>query len=438
LLTISTGQELDFRCTMSTIVAMCPYCRAGGVRAPAASIGASATCPKCHSSFTVMPSEDVPVRVGTARVVAAPASETTPNAVLADETEPSPVVPGVAGHKSSTEPQSAGKRRKKHTKYADVPVARVIAPPPEPEPEAPAEPEPPAVPEDQQFVFTETPAAPAPKPTPAPAEPEEATDYALVFALGALILVGPAVIASQLPYGRFIAAALALAGLAGGVAALGAEGRTRAMAAGAATLHALILLVVFFLPSVLDLEPWLGYPDEVKYGPFMIEHRSGQRQPITAETWIDAANGTWEYRDVRVMIVTARGGPVDLLGPKDAKRTTKESYFQLHVRVANSGVERQIDLSGWAAGDGAGGVQVTDAAGRPLALAAFEGQWQPDRGKPAGQLVPGQRSDVKFYFASPAVAGPVHVQLPGAALGLPEQTVKFQAGSAMFARPTIP
>ena len=32
---------------MATIVALCPYCRRGGVRAPERIIGSVATCPKC-------------------------------------------------------------------------------------------------------------------------------------------------------------------------------------------------------------------------------------------------------------------------------------------------------------------------------------------------------------------------------------------------------
>jgi hypothetical protein len=38
----------------SAIVAICPYCRVGGVRASEGSIGKTATCPKCHSNFTII------------------------------------------------------------------------------------------------------------------------------------------------------------------------------------------------------------------------------------------------------------------------------------------------------------------------------------------------------------------------------------------------
>lgn len=92
---------------MATIVAICPYCRAGGVRAPQASVGASATCPKCKSSFTVMPSDGLPgwakepqpAKVSGAHTPVAeppkPTDETKPVAAMgmADVTEPSPILP---------------------------------------------------------------------------------------------------------------------------------------------------------------------------------------------------------------------------------------------------------------------------------------------------------------------------------------------------------
>ena len=436
---------------MPTIVAMCPYCRAGGVRAPAASIGASATCPRCHSSFTVLPTEVGKDWAANPANFPTPAAETVPNATIDDVTEPSPVVPATATTAAPPEPRPARRpshrRKRKKTVY---PVAEVIAPPrprpaaeePEPEPETfPFEPEPeppaPAVAAVPEHVPVATP-RPALAAAPEADEEREPMDYGLAFALGSLILVGPTVLASQLPFGRFLAAGLGLVGLLGGVAALGTEGRTRLMAAAAAALHAVILLVVVFAPSVLGLDPWLGHPDEAApVGPFVVNHATGQRGPLTAGTWIDAGNSSWEYKDLRVTVVAAQSGPLRLVGPGGSKRQTKESYYRLQVRVANAGVERKIDLTGWAAGEGAEDVRVTDAAGKPLAPAKFDGPWQPEGGKPVRQLFPGHPSDVTLVFAAPPPgSGGARVELPGAALGVPEQTVKFRTGSAPLARPT--
>src|SRR5262245_37369789 len=220
---------------MPTIVAICPYCSAGGVRAPESAVGASATCPKCGSSFTVMPSDQVPSWAsgtpaaggGTAPnptpapgPTAAPSAETLPAAAMPDVTEPSPVSPD----------EEKPKRKAK------------------PAPAAGAETEPPA-----------------------PAEP---ADVGLVLALVALILVGVAVVASQFPFGRFIAAVVAGLGLAGGLASLGAEGRARLYGGLAAGLHFLILVVVLLLPSWLNLDPWRGSPTEEPKGPQAVEHGS--------------------------------------------------------------------------------------------------------------------------------------------------------------------
>ena len=38
------------------IIAVCPYCQIGRVRAPERAVGATANCPRCHSSFTVVDS----------------------------------------------------------------------------------------------------------------------------------------------------------------------------------------------------------------------------------------------------------------------------------------------------------------------------------------------------------------------------------------------
>src|SRR5258707_15159474 len=68
---------------MATIVALCPYCQRGGVRAPERIIGSVATCPNCGSQFTVVPKEDAP----------AAASETRPFPAASAVTEESPVLP---------------------------------------------------------------------------------------------------------------------------------------------------------------------------------------------------------------------------------------------------------------------------------------------------------------------------------------------------------
>jgi hypothetical protein len=207
------------------------------------------------------------------------------------------------------------------------------------------------------------------------------------------------------------------------------------MAAAAAALHAVILLVVVFAPSVLGLDPWLGHPDDEPKGPQAVEHETGLPGPLPAGGLINADRASWQLDDVRVTVRSAGVGPVAVTGPKGAKRNTKESYFFLVLRVSNVGVERETLLTGWAAGKGREGVQVT-VGGEPLRPATLPGDWQPaDRGKPAESVPPGSASEVRLlYAAPPAGTESARVQLSGAALGLPEETVRFQLGDRYFGR----
>ncbi len=365
---------------MPTIIAICPYCRAGGVRATSYAVGASATCPKCKSNFTLMPEDDPPdwakcsaeASFSSVPPVEKPklptVAETLPTAAaLSDVTEPSPVLP------------------------------------------AKLKPKP----------------APATAPSfdlPAPA------DMGLVFALLAFILVGPAVLASQLPYGRIIALVLAAGGLVGGLLCLGAEGKARVAGLGAAALHFLGIVVLLFLPSWLGHYPSSsdGKPEELK-GPHAVDLNSGAPAPISPADWLNAGTVSWQSGNVRVT-VRAAVGPLELSGPKGAKRTTKEPYLRLAVRVRNTGFENELPLSGWAAGQGADGVRVLDANDRPLKIAAFESAWAPERGKPTTGTLPGHTSEVVLVFAPPPAKSEfVRVQLSGAAVGAPDE-IRFRAG----------
>lgn len=375
---------------MPTIVAMCPYCRAGGVRAPESAVGASATCPKCKSSFTVMPSEGLPgwakERVEPRGTDVPPIDETRPTAVLgaADVTEPSPLLA------ANEQPQPA-----------EVPQTRLA---------------------DEQTGH-----APA--------------DLGLVVGLVALILVGVAVIASQFPFGRLIAAGIAGAGLLGGVAALGSEGRGRLAGGAAIGLHALVLLVVLLLPSWLSLEPWRSgaEEDDGPKVPMVLNHQGGQSRPQSQGEWIEAAASSWQLQDVRVTLRAATIGPEELTGPNGTKRKAREPYLHLHLRVANAGVEREIPLSGWAAGHSADGVRITDSNGKPLKAVSFEDGWKPDRGKPSDRLFPGKVSEVYLLFAAPpARADGLRIQLPASAIGFAGEDIRFQIRPAMDTRGPTP
>jgi hypothetical protein len=128
--------------------------------------------------------------------------------------------------------------------------------------------------------------------------------------------------------------------------------------------------------------------------------------------------------------VSSGVGPVELTDPKGLKHTTKEKYLHVTVRVRNIGFEKELPLSGWAAGQTVDGVRVTDANGKSLALATFETGGEPGRGKPVSRALPGHSSEVVLvYAAPPARTDFVRVQLAGAALGAQDE-IKFRTGTA--------
>jgi hypothetical protein len=79
---------------------------------------------------------------------------------------------------------------------------------------------------------------------------------------------------------------------------------------------------------------------------------------------------------------------------------------------------------------------VADAAGKVLTPAAFEPGWTYDHGKPLARVQSGFRSEVVLLFAAPTAKSEfVQVQLPGAAVGVPDE-IKFRAAlGGPFGRP---
>jgi hypothetical protein len=365
------------------IVAVCPYCRKGSVRAPDAAVGLSIACPNCHSCFTVVPSA-LPGRP--APPVAVPAPQSVP---VADATAPAPAA-------------------------ATATTAAVPAPA-----LAPALP-------------------PAATPV-AAAFPETEGDPVLPLALVAVSLAGVSLLLSQLPYGRLGAAVLAGLGLLLGLGSLLFAERRRDVAGLGAALNALVLLVVIALPGLLGLSTWVPAAalEESRTVVKAVRHDHSSALPAT---WVDVSQASWQLDDVRISVRGATIAPVELTGTNTQRRWTKTSYLQINLQVLNAGVARKIDFEGWAATAGPDGsaVRLTDAAGKALPAKTF------DRGTTAAWLVqpaglfPGKSAERLLVFEAPAAPfDRLRLELPGSAFGSPE-TVRLVFPRSFLGQRSLP
>ena len=350
-------------------VAVCPYCRVSKYRAPSRKRGTFVTCSKCREDFMLLPADD---------------DRLPPVEYKLPPFAPLPTPAAAEVHETAT---------------ADGPT----------EPVAPAPAEPAAIPAELYLR-----PADLPPPVRPPAAPAHHPDYALRMALAALGLVGVAVLASQLPYGRFVAAPLAAAGAVMGLlSVLGLEERPWLGWAGAGANGFAFLLVVAW-PGWLGLSTWTPAADpETRQKPVTAVGRDGT--PPRPADWVDAMKAVWEHDDVRVALTAVTAGPdepaaVGPAAPPAARPRKKDRTLRVTLKLTNVGVARAIEFNGWAAAPPAEPT-LTTAGGKALPA------------KPAAPadpvlIVPGKSAETTLAFAPPD--GPpedLRLELPAAAFG---------------------
>lgn len=235
-----------------------------------------------------------------------------------------------------------------------------------------------------------------------------------------------AMLASQFPYGRVIGLGIAGVGFLIGLGCLIAEGRAQLLGAAAMALHLVAIGLLLFAPSWLGLVPWRTPAGGGPEGPHSVElgtHAVGRTDRI------DASKASWAFDDIRVSVRTTGIGPIELVDPSGARRQTRESYLKILVRVANTGVSRRVELSGWAANTGLDAVRLTDPAGKALKLKAFDAGWSPAGVVKATGVVPGQSAEIVLVYEPPTPVSPkpkaarvehLRLELPGQAVGTPD------------------
>jgi hypothetical protein len=245
------------------------------------------------------------------------------------------------------------------------------------------------------------------------ADADRSPEPALLPALIALTLGGLGLALSQIPYGRFATAGLAGIGLVVALGGLAVAERRRwpALAAGVNAAGALLAVC---LPGWLGLSSWQPVPVPDESG---VVRAVGLADGVAAPAdWVDVRTAAWQRDDVRVGVTAFTVGPVELVGPKEKRRWTKEKYLQVRVGVENVGVARAIDVRGWTA-TGPDAPRLTDPAGTVVSVKVFEDGWAPVVPPAATVLLPGRATEYLLIFPAPARGGPLRLELPAAGFG---------------------
>ncbi len=329
--------------------AVCQFCRGSKFRVPFKKRGTFATCPKCAQEFMLVPETGVDLPLMDYKPLPFDDDEDEPpppsasEVILEDADEAAPTAPAVVA-------------------TAEVPAATL----------------------------------PPPKDTP---------DYAVRMALVACGFFGVSMIASQFPYGRFVAGPLAVIGLLlGGLSLLGLE--KRAWLGGAAVgLNALALLLIVAFPSWLGITGWTPAGDpETAPKPVTAVGRDGSL-PKTAE-WVNASQAVWEQGDVRITVVSVTVGPLDGTSKNPDKR--KERVLRLTLKLTNVGVARAIEFTSWSPAPTAETTLTTTAGATMLSRAVAAEK---------ATLYPGKSAESVLTYAAPDKLDDLRLEIPPQAFG---------------------
>jgi hypothetical protein len=345
-------------------IATCTYCRASKFRVPYKKRGTFATCPKCEREFLLAPESGVDVPLMNYKELPFEDEDD-----VLDGEGSSELVETVPDHEPVPESNLTTTVEK---------VEVVVVSPPRP----------------------------------------SAPDLPLRFVLISVAGFGLAVLATQFPYGRLVAAPLALGGLV--LAALGWLGLEKYPWLGAAgtALNALLLAALLAFPSWLGLAGWTPEddPQAVPRRALAISKESGAARPAE---WVDAATAVWEYGDVRIAVSSAKVELADPAAKTIEKR--KERVLRIVVKVENIGVARAIPLGSWNQPPDRE-VKLT-AAGAPVAIRPAAADRTP--------VYPGKSHDVTLTFALPEKFDELRLELPGAAFDC-DDSPRFQIPKAMI------
>ena len=354
-----------------SVLAICPYCQRGKIRAPESAVGLSATCPKCSNCFTIVASTELPSTPPPVRVWDSPHAPKPAEPVGVDEPTPLPVL------------HSLGEQDER----------------------------------DRTMARDSGDTAELPELTDLPRH-DEASHASLIFALVAIILAGAGLALSQLPFGRFASLALGVLAVAAGFYGLFVAQRKYLWPAIGTGAGVVVLLLVLLAPSALGLYGWLPQRgDENAKQAKGMPYDGGAAQ---SADWVDVSKLFWQRGDVRVSLENIVTSPVELKGPNGEKQYSRDRVLQVRLRIANVGVVRKIDFRSWSERPTAEipAPRLIDSYDRSVPAKTFEAGWQPRERITGAGIFPGKSIEDLLVFELPEKNPEfVRLELPAAAFG---------------------
>ena len=219
---------------------------------------------------------------------------------------------------------------------------------------------------------------------------------------------------SQLSYGRISAAVLGGLGIVVALISLGVMEHKRILPTVATGINALVLVLVLLFPNWLGITSWRPIKEVDDSGTVRaVGLTDGVASPAD---WVDVSKSAWQRDDVRVSVTSVSAGQLELVGPKEKRRWTKEKFLQVRIRVENVGVARAIDFHGWSTGPQ--GPKLIPSAGESVGIKTWEEGWAPATKPAAANLFPGRGAEQTLIFPYPATGtGPLRLELPAVAFG---------------------
>jgi len=236
----------------------------------------------------------------------------------------------------------------------------------------------------------------------------------------ALLCVSVALLFASIPELEFLIKPLSALGLLLGLL----PGLLAAMRQGAAVAPPLVVSVLCLL-VLLFLGSWPSSSTPPPPSPAAVPLKQkgmGARQSIEADDWVDAAANAVSRDDVRVQVVSARIGRVDL-NNRSGTSLSPDKYLVIRLRSSYEGVLfQETPYDPWA--DRAGSPSkrqptLTDNRDRKYNQKTFDAGWKVVGRADTDALTPGhQVKEVLVFPVPPADVEYLRLTLPASAFGL--------------------